>query len=312
MDLSIVVISWNTKQLLRDCLESIYKSTHNISFEIIVVDNASIDGSVEMVKNEFSKIILIENDVNVGFAKANNIAFPFASGSYVLLLNSDTVVQLGALDSAVGFMNQHHDVGGLTPKILNSDGTIQHPGYIKEPSLETEIYDAFELRRVLKLERTDTRAAESEVYDVAHACGCSLFLRKDALVRIGYLDERMIFSFEDADICMRVRKDGWRITYFPESRIVHLGGASRSKHNNRAVNAMLQSKYVFFRKYYGGLYLIALAIILISSSLIKMFIYAVLSLQVTKRSQRTSSLRYYWSIIRWHFKLNSDESGMGG
>lgn len=303
MDLSIIIISWNTKQLLYDCLESIYKTTNDVSYEIIVVDNASSDGSVEMVKNEFGKVILIENDVNMGFARANNVAFPQAVGRYVLLLNSDTVVLPGSLDLAVAFLDKNSDVGALTPKILNADGSIQHPCYVKEPSLGTEFFDSFELGRIFKLKRTDTSPAEAAVCEVAHACGCSLFFRKEALDKVGYLDERMIFSFEDADICIRIRRAGWRILYYPESKIVHFGGGSSRKHNDRVVNAMLQSKYVFYRKYHGNLYVIALAISLITSAFVKELIFVMLLLQAKKRAQRLSVVKYYGSIISWHLRL---------
>lgn len=305
MGLSIIIISWNTKQLLQDCLESIYKTTNEVSYEIIVVDNASSDGSVEMVKTEFGKVILIENDVNMGFARANNVAFPQAVGRYVLLLNSDTVVLPGSLDLAVEFLDKNSDVGALTPKILNADGSIQHPCYVKEPSLGAEFYDAFELRRILHLERTDTKPAGDVVCEVAHACGCSLFFRKEALEKVGYLDERMIFSFEDADICMRIRRSGWKILYFPESKIIHFGGASRKKHENKAVDATLQSKYVFYNKYHGKLYVIALAACLIISAFIKGLIKAASLVRARKRSAGIPYVKYYWSIILWHMKLSN-------
>jgi hypothetical protein len=311
MDLSIIIINWNTKQLLRECVESVYKTTKNINFEIIVVDNASSDGSVEMVKKEFDKVILIENDVNMGFAKANNVGFPLAVGRYVLLLNSDTVVQPDALDSAVKFLDINKEVGALTPKIFNADGTIQHPGYLKEPSLTAEIYDAFELRKIFKIERSDTRPAEDDVYEVAHACGCSLFIRNEALDKVGYLDDQMIFSFEDADICIRIRRAGWHILYFPDSHIIHFGGASRGKHNSRAVNAMLQSKYVFFRKYHNGLYVTTLATCLVFSAIIKVLVMSILMIRSNMRSQQLSSLKYYWSIVMWHLRfIGSDSKGM--
>lgn len=305
MDLSIIIISWNTKQLLLDCIESIYKTTKKINFEIIVVDNASNDGSAEMVDKIFKKVILVENNENIGFARANNVAFPLAAGRYVLLLNSDTIVLQGSLDLAVEFMNKNGGLGALTPKILNADGSIQHPCYIKEPSISAEFYESFELQRIFNLRRNDSIPAKDVVCEVAHACGCSLFFRKEALDQVGYLDERMIFSFEDADICIRIRRKGWRILYYPDSRIVHFGGASRSKHKNKAVNAILQSKYAFYRKYHGRLYVSALAVCLIASALIKALIATGLLFSKNSRSVGKSYINYYWAIIFWHIKLKS-------
>jgi GT2 family glycosyltransferase len=312
MELSIIVVSWNTRQLLQECLESIYKNTTAISYEIIVIDNASNDGSVEMVRSLFGNVIIVENKENLGFAKANNIAFPLAVGRYVLLLNSDTLVQPNALDFAVDFLNKNEDVGGLTPKILNSDGTIQHPGYIKEPSLETEIFEAFNFEKLLGIKRKDIRAADESTFEVAHACGCSLFIKKEVLDKIGYLDDRMIFSFEDVDICMRIRRSGWKILYLPTSHIIHFGGGSRSKHNNRAVNAMLQSKYAFYNKYHGRVYVLAITLCILLSALIKLLVNAALLIQFSKKKERISSLKIYWSILRWHLQmLKAQKRDMG-
>jgi GT2 family glycosyltransferase len=307
MDLSIIIISWNTRQLLQDCIESIYEISGKINYEIFVVDNASSDGSADMVKSSFEKVILIENDSNMGFARANNVAFPLATGRYVLLLNSDTVVLPEALDLAVKFMDKNVDLGALTPRILNADGSTQHPCYIKEPSLYVEFYEAFELGEIFKLKRNDSIPAEDVVCEVAHACGCSLFFRKEALDKVGYLDERMIFSFEDADICIRIRKAGWRILYYPDSKVVHFGGASRSKHQNKAVNAMLQSKYVFYRKYHSSLFIFALALCLIGSALIKGLIKSTTLFSSSKRSVGIAYVKYYWSIILWHIKANKSK-----
>jgi GT2 family glycosyltransferase len=311
MDLSIIIISWNTKQLLQDCLESIYNTADRISFEIFVVDNASGDASVEMVKEKFEKVIIIENSVNMGFARANNVAFPLAIGRYVLMLNSDTVVLDGALGLAVDFMDTNASAGALTPKILNADGSTQHPCYVKEPSLFLEVFESFELGKLFKLKRDDSIPAEDTVCDVAHACGCSLFFRKEALDIVGYLDERMIFTFEDADICIRIRRGGWRILYYPGSQIVHLGGASRDKHQNKAVNAMLQSKYAFYRKYHGRLFIFTLALCLIIGAAIKGLIKAVSLFSARKRSGGILALKYYWSIILWHIKSKKSETTVG-
>ncbi len=304
MDLSIIIISWNTKQLLQDCLDSIYKTTHNIKFEIFVVDNASSDGSPAMVERLFKKVILVKNKENIGFAKANNIAFPLVNGRYVLLLNSDTVVKQFSLDRAVEFMDKNGRVGALTPKILNADGSIQHPCYVKEPSIYVEFYECFELERILKIARNDSIPANDSICEVAHACGCSLFFRKEALDEVGNLDENMIFSYEDADICIRIRRNGWLIFYYPGSQIVHFGGASRSKHKTKVINAMLQSKYAFYKKYHGRLYISGVAACLILSSFIKGMVMTSMLFSKKRRTAGKSYIKYYWSIIFWHFKLN--------
>lgn len=306
-DLSIVIVNWNTKELLKNCLESVYAATKQIEFEIFVVDNASSDGSAEMVKSEFGGIRLIMNSENMGFARANNVAFPLATGRYVLLLNSDTVVLPGALDGAVAFMDRHPESGALAPKILNSDGSIQHPCYVREPSLLVEIHDAFELARFFG--RPDAEPAGDSVCEVAHACGAALFIRKAVLDKIGYLDETMVFSFEDADICIRTRREGWKLFHCPESEIVHLGGASRRKHGNRAVNATLYSKYRFYGKYHGRIYLAALAAVLVSSSILKLAIFGLLYLlQPKNREIRKLQMEYCIAVLSWHMNR---KAGLG-
>ena len=124
------------------------------------------------------------------------------------------------------------------------------------------------------------------------------------LDKVGYLDDKMIFSFEDADICIRIRRAGWRILYFPDSHIIHFGGASRSNHNTRAVKAMLQSKYAFYRKYHNGLYVITLAFCLIFSALIKILVFTFLLIQSKKRDKHVTSLKYYWTIVSWHLQYS--------
>lgn len=313
MDLSIIIVNWNTKKLLFECLESIYKNTKEIALEIIVIDNASADGSAEMIKRNYTKVNLIKSDINLGFARANNIAFEHTTGRYILLLNSDTVVKEKALDLAVSFLDQNKRVGALTPMILNDDESIQHPCYIKDPSLISELYDAFELTRLFGIKRLDSIPAQNTVCNVLHACGCSLFLRKEAIDKVGYLDERMIFSYEDADICFRIRKNGWIIQYYPESKIIHYGGASRSKHKRRAVDAMLKSKYVYYGKYHSSIYIYAISIILILSSSIKLIIYYMLLFNKSTRDKTKIKIYYYIAIIKWHFtplRNRTDHKGM--
>jgi GT2 family glycosyltransferase len=300
MDLSIVIINWNTSEILRDCLNSIYNTIKKVNFEIIVVDNASVDGSIEMIKDNFKSVILIQNSENLGFAKANNIAFPICRGRYILMLNSDTLTLPDSIDLAVDFLDRNSSVGALTPKIFNSDGSIQHPCYVKEPTLASEFYDAFSLGTILKLRRFDSVPAENKTCDVAHACGCSLFFRKIALEEVGYLDERLIFSFEDADICIRIRSASWKVVYYPDSHIIHFGGLSRIK-NNGVVSAMLQSKYFFYSKYHGDLHRLILIILLVTSSTIKAIVYSLSLLNQKNKKQKKMYINYYMSIVLWHF-----------
>lgn len=302
MDLSIIIINWNTERLLRECLESVDSAIDGFDCEVLLVDNASSDGSVDMVKQSFQDVILIENDENIGFSRANNVALPLAKGRYILLLNSDTLVPRGSLKLAIDFLDENKDVGALTPKILNGDGSIQHPCYVKEPSITSELFGLFALGRVLGIESPDTQPAGSEVSDVAHGCGCSLFLRKEAIDQVGYLDERMLFSYEDVDICVRIRRAGWRMCYFPASEITHLGGASTAKKANRALEARLLSKYAFFNKYHGKVFIATLTVCSVFSAFLRFVISAILLLSPKKNSTSILEVKYYWALMLWHLK----------
>jgi GT2 family glycosyltransferase len=299
-DLSVIIINWNTKKLLRDCLKSIEENKGCISLQIIVVDNASTDGSVEMIRTEFPKIDLIINKENLGFARANNAALPLVNGRYVFLLNSDTVVNSGTFDSSVSFLNEHKEVGCLAPKILNADGSVQHPCYIKEPSLVTEFISCFELKKWFPV--YDSIPAGNEIVEVAHGCGAALIIRKEIIDKIGLFDEKMIFSFEDADLCLRIRRSGWKIVHFPSAVIVHYGGQSRKLLNDQGINAMYKSRYVFFRKYHTKIFVFGIAAIHVTSSLWRI-LYTIIAFLIKRRSfsQKIEIIKYNLRIIRWHF-----------
>lgn len=298
-DLSIVIVNWNTRSLLKDCLDSIYKNTKNISFEIIVVDNASIDDSVEMINQNFKDVILIKNDKNLGFAKANNIAFNYVNARYVILLNSDTLVLPNSFENVIEYMDLNDNVGIVTPKILNNDGTIQHPCYIMKPSWKTEIYYNFMIDRLVK--NFDTIPADNTIRDVVHATGAALFIRKKTLDKIGYLDEKMIFTLEDADICIRSIMAGWKNVYFPNSEIIHLGGQSRSKLNDKGINAMFLSKYIFFKKYHKMPYFAAIVIINVASAIFRI-VYLLMAMAVKRKEfeLKKQIICYNLGILKWH------------
>ena len=303
-DLSIVIINWNTKALLKDCLESIYKNTHNISFEIIVVDNASNDGSVEMIDQDYKNIVLIKNKTNIGFAKANNLAFKSIEGRYVLLLNSDTLVLPDAFENTIKYMDSNDNVGIITPKILNRDGSIQHPCYIKAPSLLTEIYYNFKIDKIFK--NFDTTPADDTIREIIHATGAALFIRTTALKQVGDLDERMIFTLEDADICIRVLHAGWKNVYFPNSQIIHFGGESRTKLSDKGINAMYLSRYIFFKKYNNFLVMVLLVLTHISAALFRiMCTFTSVIIEPKKWDFKKQFIDYNFRILKWHlFSIN--------
>lgn len=223
MDLSIVIVNWNTCRLLRECLRSLAACAGFSGWQCIVVDNASTDGSAEMVAREFPQVELIGNDSNAGFGAANNQGIRAAAGRYILFLNSDTVVPDHALTELVRFMQEHPQAGACGPRLARPDGHAQSfafggdptPGYLLRRGLS---------RRLFKKPLHDWETKEPQTVD--WVSGASLLIRNEALQRAGGFDEDFFMYFEDNDLCLRLRRAGFQIWYDPQVTITHLGGAS--------------------------------------------------------------------------------------
>ncbi len=267
MDVSIVIVSFNTKKLLLECVESI-KSETKCSYEIIVVDNGSVDNSGSMIKTRHSDVILYENKENVGFAKANNQGFALAKGRYFFMLNPDTVVLDGAIDKLVSFMDNNKDVGICGPQILGPGGELQYscdhfPSFWNNLWSYTTLNNLFPWVPMFK--RNMMRYWDySGQRDVDRIIGCALMIRSDLFKRLGGLDNAYFMYFEETDLCYRSKMIGFRTVYVPHCRIVHYGGQS-AKHqndlvviNSTIVKYYYASQYYFFRKNYGFFSMVAI------------------------------------------------------
>ncbi|GHF25405.1 hypothetical protein GCM10017044_20250 [Kordiimonas sediminis] len=229
MILSIIIVNWNTIDLLQECLESIFQNQPKVSFEVMVIDNASTDGSCEMVRKKFPSTILIENTENKGFAAANNQGFDIAKGEYVLLLNSDTVVHGNVLEECVSVMKSDPEMGVLGCRVLNSDGSIQaststFPGLGSLLLLLLGI-NRNRLARLLSKFSLGESLKHSQRF-VQVISGCFMMVRATALRSVGPLDEDFFFFGEETDWCMRFRGRGWQLVYSPVGTITHYGGGS--------------------------------------------------------------------------------------
>lgn len=231
MELSIIIVSWNTRQLLDNCLGSIYRETQKINFEIFVVDNASSDGSAEMVKEKYPQTRLIENKKNAGFGAANNQALKYASGRYILFLNPDTIILNNALDRSVEIMDKRQEISILGAKTFNTDMTRQKT-VAPHPHLLAQIFLLLKLRHffpkakfIKKYQRLDFDYSK-EAFINGHTQGSFIFIRKDTLDKIGSFDEKFFIWFEEVDLCFRTIKAGYKILYSPEIKIIHHGGES--------------------------------------------------------------------------------------
>src|SRR6185295_4982764 len=225
VDVTIVVVSFNTRDLTSQCLKSIYSETGNVNFQLVVVDNASTDGSAQMVAGQFPQVTLIQNADNRGFAAANNQAFAIARGRHILLLNSDTIVLDRAIDRCVEYMDKHLDIGALGPKVLWPSGDHQSSAF-RFPSLLVLLFQSFGLpdHSWLNYDRYGARDWD-KIHDVDVIAGCFLMVRSEVIRTIGMLDEDFFLYGEEAEWCYRIKKANWHIVYWPVARIIHIKGA---------------------------------------------------------------------------------------
>ena len=268
MEVSIVIVNYNTGKLLRNCIESVIRQTFK-KYEIIVVDNNSSDDSLQSAMNlkDISKTVkMIRNEKNVGFACANNQAFKVAEGKYVFLLNPDTVILQSAIDKLVDFMDENPEVGVCGPKNLDEDRRLQYNCH-HFPSIYTRLLEHLQLKRLYPryrlIGRDDmTYWNYNEVKEVDFLTGCSLLIHKEALEKAGWLDEAFFLYAEEMDLCYRLKKDKWKVVFCPEASIIHFGGQSSIYQNTEKVFSksilryILTSKYYFFKKHHGTLYTI--------------------------------------------------------
>ena len=254
MDLSIIILNWNTCGLLADCLSSIAAHPPARAHEIIVVDNASADGSVAMVRERYPSVRLLELAHNSGFAAGNNHAMGVSRGRYLLFLNPDTVVHPGAMDALVDFMEGHPDAGAAGSMLLNTDGTLQVSCY-PAPTLARELWRLFHLDTLWPIGIYPMEEWSTDVpRQVDTVQGASFIVRRELLAEVGKLDESFFMYSEEVDWCLRIRRAGWSIHWVPCSRVLHHGGQSSRQVPGQMFVQLYHSKLIFFRKHYGYLH----------------------------------------------------------
>ena len=256
-DVSIVIVNWNTRDILRDCLASVYEQGGEIDFEVIVVDNASTDGSVEMVKKDFPQVTLIENSQNLGFAAANNQGIAISKGRYVLLLNSDTIVLDNAIAKTAAFADSHPEAAVVGCRVLNPDRTLQ-PTCFMFPSIlnmllsSTYLYKLFPKSKFFGRERM-TWWNRNDIREVDVVTGCFMLVRQDAIKKVGSMDEQFFMYVEETDWCYRFKQAGWKILFTPCAEIIHLGGQSSKGIRVDMLIRLRISILQFMKKHYSWL-----------------------------------------------------------
>lgn len=256
MKLSVVIVNYNVKYFLEQCLHSSLKAAQKVATEIWVVDNNSVDGSVEMVQKKFPSIKLIANKDNKGFSKANNQAIRQATGDYILLLNPDTVVEEDTFEKVVRFMDEHPDAGGLGVKMIDGSGKFLPESKRGLPTYDVAFYKIFGLSKLFPKSKTFGRyhlgfLDENQTHSVEILAGAFMLLRKKVLEEIGLLDEDFFMYGEDIDLSYRIIKAGYKNYYFPETRIIHYKGESTKRTSVNYVFVFYNAMIIFAKKHFS-------------------------------------------------------------
>lgn len=304
MDISFIIVNWNTKDLLRDCLDSIYKTVNGPAFEVIVVDNASSDGSQAMLAAEYPQVRVIANAENRGFGAANNQGFGLMQGRYALLLNTDAVLTEGATEKLWSFAEAHPKAAIVCGQLLNADGSRQN-SIASFPTLLTLAVNVSLLEYLFPRLYPSKRYRHEAPLEVDSAVGACMLVTKRALDEVSWFDERYFFFFEETDLAFAMKQDGWQVWQVPDAFIYHLQGQSIG-HSTRSRIEYYRSRYQFLSKWKSpASYRLGCSIIfvrLVLSWLIN-FVGVVLTLGRAKKLRGREAV--YRAILVWHFRRDS-------
>lgn len=256
MKLSIVIVNYNVEYFLEQCLHSVFNAVKNIDAEVFVVDNNSVDGSCDMVRERFPDAILIDNKENLGFSKANNQAIRVSTGEYALLLNPDTVVEEDTFEKVVDFMDEHPDAGGLGCKMIDGKGKFLPESKRGLPTPQVAFYKMIGLSRIFPKSKKFGRyhlgyLDDDEVHEIEILAGCFMLMRKSVLNEVGLLDEDFFMYGEDIDLSYRIILGGYKNYYYPHTRIIHYKGESTKKSSVNYVFVFYNAMIIFARKHFS-------------------------------------------------------------
>lgn len=255
IDVSIIVLSYNTRELLRKCIKSIYDTTKRISFEVICIDDNSFDNSADMIEKEFPQVTLIRNKTNLVYSKSNNIGMRISKGRYVVLLNSDVLILKDVFDEMVQFMDTRPEAGVASCKLINPDGSIQYC-VRRLPNLTTAFFQSIGWHNLFPNSKITNKYYQKQLdYDTvfkADSIGTTCFMiRRELLNTVGYLDEQFPLFFTDLDYNKRIRDMGYDIYYIPHIKIIHYGGQSINQQTYKQLIEQHKGIYRFYKKHYS-------------------------------------------------------------
>jgi GT2 family glycosyltransferase len=297
--LSIIILSWNVRELLRKCLASLPWDDPQV--EVVVVDAGSADGSAEMTRQAFPAARLLAQTENLGYTRGNNLGLRAAAGRYLLILNPDTEVLGEALAQMLTYMEAHPRTGVLGPQLVYPDGTIQSTRR-RFPSLRTAFVESTWLQPLTPRSWLDRYYArdlpDDAVAEVDWVMGAALLVRREAYDQVGGFDEGFFMYSEEVDWCRRLKAAGWQVVYFPPARIVHHEGRSSEQVPAATHIRFNASKVRYFRKYHGALAAEALRLYLLGHFLFQLGLEAAKWLAGSRRSLRAARVAAYWQVLR--------------
>ena len=313
LDLSIVIVNWNSKEFLRQCLKSVSELTDGLAYEVIVIDSGSFDGAGDLIAAEFQHVLFIQSQENVGFARANNEAYRRARGSKILFLNPDTELINSAIGTMYEFLDSHADAGAVGCKLLNGDGTVQTSCVQSFPTLLNQALSAEALRAWLP---NSTLWGMAALYQGGHdpspvdvISGACLMVRREAFEKVGFFSEEYFMYAEDLDLCYKLRRAGYVNYFVPRGVVKHFGGGSTaSAPSEFSLLMMRESIWRFLSKSRGSLYAAAYrattAVAAIGRLSLLSILWSIDRLRGRKHSH-TQSMKKWLVILQWGIKAKT-------
>ena len=317
--LSIVIISKDTRELIKDLLESINKDKALEAYieEVVLVDNASADGTDGLVKESFPNVIYIRNDDNMGFAASANKGIASSGGEYIMLLNSDTLLIEGEICKMLRFMAENQDVGICGPQLVYPDMKLQR-SFAYVPSLLFEIIPRSFLELLFpgkysaKNSMSEIGNRKSEIgnnYDVPSLIGAAIMIRRTVLEALGGFDERFFFFLEETDLCVSAKSKGHRVVFYPGAKVIHLQGKTVGKNWVKGRIEYNISLYKFIKKHQPFFYFVVFVSLRLMKSLVFLIIYSILSLFLSNSRPRRTC-KYYLQLFLWHLRGCPENAGL--
>jgi len=304
IDLSIIIVNWNVKELLRACIHSIPQAISGHSHEIIVIDSASTDGSADMVRTEFPTITLVASTKNLGYAKGNNLGTMLANGRYLLLLNPDTILKPAALTTMIKYLDEYPTVGAVGPQLLWSDGSIQSSRR-RLPTLGTLFWESTLLGQWFPHNRWTqqyhlTNVSPHNTQAVEWVVGAAILIRQETWQQVGFIDQNFFMYFEETDWCHRCLAQGWQIHYLPQAQIIHYEGKSSEQVVAARTIRFQRSKLYYTRKYFGSGWALILHLFLWLTFAYQLIEESAKWLIGHRRALRWSRMVAYWQVLTFY------------